>query len=208
MPWTRPPEHRQVHEVIDKAAVAELVQTERAARDQGQWERMAACYGPHSIVAISWITSSGPEFVEASKAAFAAGVRHIHQLSPTLVTLGEDKALAETGCVILLPGVIDGVEVTVACQARLHARCVRVGDEWRLEALTGAYYGDALTVRGAGPPPELDPARLASYRAPYRYMAYLLAESGKTARDDLPAPDRPELLQSLWSAEAAWLAKA
>ena len=83
--------------------VAELGQTERAARDQGQWDRMAACYWPKSVVSISWINCSGPEFVEASKTAFAEGVRHVHQMSPCIVTLKGDKALAETGCTVL-PG--------------------------------------------------------------------------------------------------------
>ena len=99
--------------LIDKADVAELVQTERAARDQGQWDRMAACYWPKSVVSISWINCSGPEFVEASKTAFAEGVRHVHQMSPCIVTLKGDKALAETGCTILLGGRVGGVAVSV-----------------------------------------------------------------------------------------------
>ncbi len=139
----------------EKQVIAELVQTERAARDQGQWRR----------------------------------------------------AVAETGCAILLPGVIGGVEVVVTCQARLHARATRIGGEWRLSGLTGAYHGDALATRDGRPAPALNQGRLAALRAPYRYMAYLLAESGKTAREDLAGPDRPELMAALWKAEADWLAK-
>ncbi len=191
----------------EKQVIAELVQTERAARDQGQWQRMAACYWPDSTVAISWITSTGPEFVGASKRAFEAGVRHVHQMSPTLVVLNGRRAVAETGCAILLPGVIGGVEVVVTCQARLHARATRIGGEWRLSGLTGAYHGDALATRDGRPAPALNQGRLAALRAPYRYMAYLLAESGKTAREDLAGPDRPELMAALWKAEADWLAK-
>lgn len=192
-------------ELSDKAAIAELVQTERAARDQGQWDRMAACYHPDSRVSISWIDCSGPDFVAASKAAFAKGIRHIHQMAPSIVTLNGDRALAETGCAILLGGRIGDVDVTATTQARLFARVERRG-VWRITQLAGLYLKDALATDAPGVFPALDAARLAAYRPSYRYLSYLLAESGKTARDDLPGIDRPALCEAFYRAEGAWLA--
>lgn len=188
----------------DRAAVIDLVQTERAARDQGQWDRMAACYHADSTVSISWIETTGPEFVAASKAAFANGIRHLHRMSPTLVTLNGSRALAETGCVILLPGTIGGVAVTVCADARLFARAEKRG-VWRLTRLAGLYLTDSWHFEN-GQYPEIDHARLATYRQPYRHLSYLLAESGKQARADLPALDRPELCDALYRAEGVWLA--
>lgn len=191
---------------LDKLAVAEVVQTERAARDQGQWARMADCYHPDSVVSISWIETSGPAFVEASRQAFAAGVRHMHQMAPTLVTLAGDRALAETGCAILLAGRIGGVEVQVTTQARLHARVERRRDGvWRIAALEAVYNADAIQPAIPGQVPMLDADRLAGYRPTYRFLSYLLAESGKTARPDLPGIDRPDLVDALLAQQRRWL---
>lgn len=190
---------------LDKLAVAEVVQTERAARDQGQWERMAACFHPDSVVRISWIETSGPAFVEASRQAFAAGLRHLHQMAPTLVRLDGDRALAESGAAILLGGTIGGVEVLVTCQARMHARVERRGGEWRIARLGAVYFDDAISARIAGEVPTLDRGRLDRYRRPLRFMSYLLEEGGKTPLADLAAIDRPDLVEAMLAAEEAWL---
>ena len=48
---------------LDRLAVAELVQRERAARDQGIWDEMAACYHPESRIETAWFKGTGAEFV-------------------------------------------------------------------------------------------------------------------------------------------------
>ncbi len=191
---------------LDKLAVAELVQTERAARDQGQWDRLAACYHNDSLVSISWIETTGPEFVKASKAAFAAGVRHLHQMAPTLVTLNGDRALAESGCAILLPGRVGDVAVTVTSQARLHVRAERRQGRWGIVSLRPVYFRDSVAADIPGEVPIFDPARLAAYRRSYRFLSYVLEEGGKTPRPDLAGADRPDLTDAMLAAEAAWLA--
>jgi hypothetical protein len=193
---------------LDKLAVAEVVQTERVARDQGQWARMAACYHPDSVVSISWIETSGPEFVAASEKAFAAGLRHLHQMAPTLVTLNGDRALAETGAAILLGGRIGAVEVMVTSHARLHARVERRDGVWKIVRLGAVYFEDAMAARIPGETPVLDAARLVGYRPSLRFLSYLLEEGGKTPRADLAGIDRPDLVEAMLSAEQAWLAGA
>ena len=47
----------------------------------------------------------------------------------------------------------------------------------------------------------IDPAKLASYRASYRFMSYVLEERGQKMRDDLPGIDRPEGVTRLYSLE-------
>ena len=190
-------------ELADRAAVADLVQTERAARDQGQWERLAACYHPDSTVSISWIETSGLEFVTASKTAFANGIRHLHRMSPSIVTLNGDRALAETGCVIVLPGLIGDAAVTVSADARLFVRASKRG-VWRIDRLAALYLADSWAFE-PGVMPQIDRARLAAYRAPYRHLSYLLNESGKQARGDLPGVDRPDLCDAFYRSEGAWL---
>jgi len=190
---------------LDKLAVAEVVQTERAARDQGQWARMAACYHPDSVVSISWIETSGPEFVTASEKAFAAGLRHLHQMAPTLVTLNGDRALAESGAAILLGGRIGAIEVMVTSHARMHARVERRDGVWRIARLAAVYFEDAMAARIPGETPVLDAARLAGYRPSLRFLSYLLEEGGKTPRADLAGIDRPDLVEAILGGEQQWL---
>ena len=191
---------------LDKLAVAEVVQTERAARDQGQWARMAACFHPDSIVSISWIETTGTDFVAASEKAFAAGMRHLHQMAPTLVTLNGDRALAESGAAILLGGRIGGVEVMVTSHARMHARVERRDGAWKIVRLGAVYFEDAMAARVPGETLVLDAARLAGYRPSLRFLSYLLEESGKTPRADLAGIDRPDLIDAMLGADQAWLA--
>jgi hypothetical protein len=190
---------------LDKLAVAEVVQTERAARDQGQWARMAACFHPDSVVSISWIETSGADFVAASEKAFASGMRHLHQMAPTLVTLNGDRALAESGAAILLGGRIGGVEVMVTSHARMHARVERRDGVWKIVRLGAVYFEDAMVARIPGETPVLDAARLAGYRPSLRFLSYLLEEGGKTPRADLAGIDRPDLVEAMLGAEQAWL---
>lgn len=189
----------------DRADVADLIQRERAARDQGLWDVLAACWWPDSVVSISWIECTGPEFVEASRKAFEAGVRHVHQMAPSLVTLNGDRAVGDTGCAILLPGKVGEAEVTVTSQARLFMRAERRDGEWRLVGLRPLYFQDAMAARDPGQTVALDRARLAGYRESYRYLSYVLEEGGKTPRPDLAGPDRPDLVAALYAGEAAWL---
>lgn len=191
---------------LDKLAVAEVVQTERAARDQGQWARMAACFHPDSVVSISWIETSGADFVAASEKAFASGMRHLHQMAPTLVTLNGDRALAESGAAILLGGKIDRVEVMVTSHARMHARVERRDGMWKIVRLGAVYFEDAMAARIPGETPVLHAARLAGYRPSLRFLSYLLEEGGKTPRTDLAGIDRPDLVEAMLGADQAWLA--
>lgn len=191
---------------LDKLAVAEVVQTERAARDQGQWARMAACFHPDSVVSISWIETSGADFVAASEKAFASGMRHLHQMAPTLVTLNGDRALAESGAAILLGGRIDRVEVIVTSHARMHARVERRDGMWKIVRLGAVYFEDAMAARIPGETPVLHAARLAGYRPSLRFLSYLLEEGGKTPRTDLAGIDRPDLIEAMLGADQAWLA--
>lgn len=191
---------------LDKLAVAEVVQTERAARDQGQWARMAACFHEDSVVSISWIETSGAAFVAASEKAFAAGMRHLHQMAPTLVTLNGDRALAESGAAILLGGRIGGVEVMVTSHARMHARVERRDGAWKIARLGAVYFEDEIRAKVPGETPRLDAARLAGYRPSLRFLSYLLEEGGKTPRADLAGIDRPETVDAFHAAERDWLA--
>ena len=193
-----------LQEQLDKALAAEIVQTERAARDQAQWARMLSCYHPDSLVDISWFQGTGPQFVAASERVYAAGARSLHQMGPTLARVRGDRALAETGCAIMLHGAVGGVAVTVTSHSRLYERLERRGGRWRLSGLRIAYQHDAMTPLDPSNRLTLDKGRLAAYRASYRFLSYLLAESGEAPNPALAGADHPETVAALLDADDTW----
>jgi hypothetical protein len=58
---------KEVRDAADVSAVTQLVLRERLSRDLGLWEQMRDCFHDDSVVRISWINASGPEFVRRSK---------------------------------------------------------------------------------------------------------------------------------------------
>ena len=126
-------------------------------------------------------------------------------MAPSLVRLNGDRALAETGCAILLTGRVGAVAVNVTIHARLYARAEKREGRWRLSGFRAMYFQDALAAKDPAEIPRLDPARLARYRPSYRFLSYVIEEAGKTARHDLAGVDRPDLVEALRAGEEAWL---
>jgi len=86
------PVPKAVLEAADVSAVSQLILRERFSRDLGLWEQMRDCFHDDSVVRISWINASGPEFVRRSKEMAERNVLASHRLSPILVTLAGDRA--------------------------------------------------------------------------------------------------------------------
>lgn len=194
--------------MLDKAEIAEVVQTERAARDQAQWARMLDTYHPDAVVDLSWFHGSGPDFVAASQRQFESGRHSAHQMGPTLVTLQGDRALAHTPCAVTARTHLDGVEVEVITHSRLHERVQRRDGAWRIARKGIVYLRDALAVVNPSERVAVDAQRLAAYRPSYRFLSYLLAHVGQPPRLDLPGIDQPETIQPLIDSDNAWLGGA
>ena len=103
-----------VLEAADVSAVSQLVLRERLSRDLGLWEQMRDCFHDDSVVRISWITASGPEFVRRSKEMAERNVKASHRLGPILVTLAGDRAIAQVRAMIDIPFTLKATEVMVS----------------------------------------------------------------------------------------------
>lgn len=194
---------------LDKLAIAELAQAERAARDERDWDRLFDSYHRDSRVYISWFEGTATEFVEASRQMTAQpGGGSIHQLGVTLVTLNGDRALADTGCAILMRRNFEGVECDVTAYCRHRSRVERRDGVWRLLTLVGVYQKDTLVPAVPGEIPQLDLDRLHSFRPSYRYLSYYRAQMGHRPHMDRPGVDRPELIERLVREDESWLAGA
>jgi hypothetical protein len=192
---------------VDKLLITELAQTERRARDDKQWQLLRDCYHPDARIFLSWFDGSPSEFVTSSqRMADRPGGHALHELGPTLVRLNGDRALADTSCAILMRRVFEGVECDLTGYCRHRSRVERRAGHWRLCSLVGIYAKNTLVPVVPGTAPELDEARLATYRSSYDFQCYHREQEGNTPFANRPGLDRPDLVEALEQADRSWLA--
>jgi hypothetical protein len=190
--------------------IIELVVRERRARDLADWETMRACFHDDSVVDISWTRACGPEFVELSRRALAAGTRSVHLLGPVSARAVGDRAIAEVGAQIAVQGEIAGTLCAISALARLVERVERRDGEWRIVELAAVYELDMMAPVIPGEPVAVERERILRYRPSYRMLSWWVAQTqGEDAvRDELPGTDRPELVLALYERYERWLAGA
>jgi len=195
---------RAVHEAADVSAVSQLVLRERLSRDLGLWEQMRDCFHDDSVVRISWINASGPEFVRRSKEMAERNVKATHRLGPILVTLAGDRAIAQLGAIIDIPFTLKGIEVIMSCYARFLFRAERREVVWRLSGFDVIYLRDEITPVIPGQTVAIDPQEVKSFRPSYRLLTYCVTSGGFPVRDDLAGVDRPDLVDTLTREIYGW----
>jgi hypothetical protein len=188
----------------DEAAIASLILRERHWRDCGEWDRMAEAYHPRSRVRLAFFDGTGPDFVTFSRTSTRQAMTK-HRLSPSIVDVAGDRALAETSVVVETRTMQDGVEVDLFVYCRYLNRVRRDGGLWRLASVETVREKDTMRPVDPGAVLKLDPVRLAGYRSSYRFVSYNLDSRGVAPQPDLPGDDRPDLLRPLYAAAENWL---
>jgi SnoaL-like domain len=186
-----------VLEAADVSAVSQLVLRERLSRDFGLWEQMRDCFHDDSVVRISWINSTGPEFVRRSKEMAERNVKASHRLGPILVTLASHRAIAQVRANIDIPFTLKGIEVMMSSHAHLLFRAERQGEVWRLSGLDAVYLRDEIAPVMPGQTVAIDQEEVKAFRPTYRLLSYCLASGGFPVRNDLAGVDRPDLVDTL-----------
>ncbi|QIG78615.1 nuclear transport factor 2 family protein [Stakelama tenebrarum] len=189
-----------------KLQVSDLINRERNARDAGDWGEMTACWRADAIVDVSWLKGSAPEFIARTRRNAASGRVTLHSLSPSVVTLQSDRAIAETPCRLASFVPIDGVEVCITGYVRLLWRADRKEGDWGLAGLRMIYIRDTMVPSDPNDQPQINSTELSGYRASYRWLSYALARTANKPRDDLPGIDRPETVAAIREAQSEWLA--
>jgi hypothetical protein len=191
-------------EAADVSAVSQLVLRERLSRDLGLWEQMRNCFHEDSVVRISWINASGPDFVRRSKEMAERNVKASHRLGPILVTLAGDRAIAQFAGIIDIPFTLKGIEVMMSGHSRFVLRAERREHVWRLSGFDAIYLRDEITPLIPGQIVVVDPEAVKSFRPSYRLLSYCLASGGFPVRNDLAGVDRPDLVDALTSEIYSW----
>lgn len=189
----------------DITAISQLVLRERLARDRGDWDTMRAAWDPDGRVRVSWVDGTATEFINGSIAMARGGTSATHRMSPPVVDVAGDRAVAVAPAVIEVRALLGGVEVDLASRTRLVFRVERQEESWRLVAMTCVYETDAITPVEPGAHPDLTAVALNDRRASYRWLATVLGAAGHTIGDDLPGEDRPETTRAVDSAGREWI---
>lgn len=190
----------------DTEEITQLLLYERQARDRGWWDRMAACYHPDSHVEASWFCGTAAEFVERSRNSSPSGPVGTHRLSPPVIHVNADRAVAELPMVLEVRAVITGVAADGFSAARMLDRVRRDEDGWKLQTVTAIFERDTLTPAVPGTTLDIDQHQHNQYREPCRCLAYLVSKQGLTPRDDVYGDDRPDRVAALYQAAFDWLA--
>ncbi len=196
-------------EILDRVAIADIIQRERAARDSASWDEMASYYHPDSTVEVAWFKGSGADFVSGTKKNWrSSGNVNFHELGAAVVTLNGDRAIAEMACTLHGFYTRDGVDVTGTGYIRLLWRAQRLHGRWLIAGLRGLYIRDLLQPCNPNQRVVLDEAELATYRQSYRFLTATLKYLGRDPKNDLPGIDLPETVEALRAGETLWLHQA
>jgi len=190
--------------MLDIAAIQTLVCRERAHRDRDDWTAMRSAYTADARVRVTWFDGTIDEYVEQSRNPTwdASQSQSTHRLSPSVVTVVDDCAVAETPARVELRLTVDGVLVDLIVSVRLISRVVRTADGWKLASMDAIYEKDSITPVYPGDRLRITAEQTAAYRQSYRFLAY--GAHGHLP-DDIPGDDRPDLVDALYADIEAWL---
>jgi hypothetical protein len=189
----------------DIEQIQQLVLRERQGRDRGWWQRMRAAYSPDATVAVSWFSGSATEFIVRSEQMAGTGNQAVHRLSPPVIDIAGDRAVAEIPAAIEVRAEIGGVQADLVSYTRLLYRAIRTDGRWLLRSMVAIYERDTLVPVVPGAVPVIDTARLDSLRRPYRWLAYHLDGQGYSVDQELPGDDRPDTVRAIYDDAFGWL---
>ncbi len=128
----------------DKFACAEVIQRWGLCRDQGKWPELLATFTPDGFISVSWFSGPFAQFVDRSRAAFAAGQRSKHHILPSVVRVTGERAIGETSIVIHVRQDIHGVPVDMTSHGRFLDRLERRDGRWAIRERCAIYERDRL----------------------------------------------------------------
>jgi hypothetical protein len=188
----------------DITLITQLILRERESRDQGRWTSMRECFHDDALIRISWITGNAEEFVNGSIDMARRGVLARHRLSPVLVRVNADRAVATISGIIDIPVEVGGIEAHLSSYARFFYRAERRQQQWKLSGFDGAYIRDELVPAVPGQTLSVAPDELSGFRKSYRLLSYILSRNGYRVNHDLPGEDRPESVRALEAELFGW----
>jgi hypothetical protein len=191
--------------LLDRLAIAEVVNDWVLWSDSGDWQRFATVWHDDAWMTATWFQGPAAEFQIARRAGFERGVNIIHFLGGTTAEIAGTRAIAQTKMTINQRATVDGVVADVVCTGRFYDFFEKRAGRWAIVRRQPIYEKDRLDPVEPGTKLALDPALLARFPEGYRHLGYLQTKAGFDVRLGLPGLRGPEV-QRLYAEGAAWLA--
>jgi hypothetical protein len=191
--------------LLDRLAIAEVVDNWVLWSDSGDWERFATVWHDDAWMTATWFQGPATEFQRARRAGFERGVSIIHFLGGTTIELAGERAIAQTKMTISQRAGVDGVTVDAVCTGRFYDFFAKRNGRWAIVRRQPIYEKDRLDPVAPGTKLDLDAALLATFPEGYRHLGYLQTKAGFNVRLGLPGLRGPEVAK-LYAEGAAWLA--
>lgn len=195
--------------LADRSACAELIAAWGIFRDQGRWQELRATFAPDGHIAVSWFRGPFAVFVEHCRASHEAGLGWSrHHLYAPAITLGGDRAMAQTSVIIRVRQPFDGLLVDLTSYARFVDRLERHRGGWLIAERAAVYERDRLDPVEPSPVFEqwLRSANAGQYPEQFRYMALRLAHAPGRSLAPLVYRDGGPETAELYARFAGWLA--
>jgi hypothetical protein len=196
-----------VDQVVDRAAILQVVGEWGIWRDTFRWEELRATYAREGRMTVSWFDGTADEFIEGCRRMSLDNERRIlnqHLIGTSGIELAGDRAVVETRTTILARLAVDDVPCDVTMVGRFHDRFAREGG-WKIAHRVVIFEKDSIAPVDPTVTFVPDAARLARYPEAYRWAGYFLANRGMEVNLDLPTPGSP-VLERLYSDGRDWLA--
>jgi hypothetical protein len=190
--------------LVDRLAIAEVVNDWVLASDAGDWERFARVWHDDGWMTATWFQGPATEFQKARRAGFERGVSIIHFLGGTSVELRGERAIAQTKMTINQRATVDGVVVDAVCTGRFYDFFAKRGGRWAIVRRQPIYEKDRLDPVEPNRKLDLDATLLAKFPEGYRHLGYLQTKAGFNVRLGLPGLRGAEVAR-LYAEGAAWL---
>lgn len=193
-------------EMLDRAALFDLVRRERFARDQCLFDVMRDCFHPDAHIRTSWYDAKGADaYVEATRKIMSASRSSKHWVFPAYARIHGDRATVESPATIFDRTKINDIEIDLDVYCRFFSRAVKCEGQWKLMTFEVLFERDIMRAVNPAEQLPVDWSVLATLRPSYRFLAYRLMARGRQVNQSLLGDDRPEQLQAFHDGEVAWL---
>lgn len=191
------------NQMMEKLAIAEVIQNWAVWRDAGDWERFRTVWHDDGWMTATWFQGPAEKFIAVSQAGFDRGVSILHFLGGISVDLNDHRATAQTKMTISQRGLVDGVLVDVVCTGRFFDFLAKRNGRWAIVRRQPIYEKDRMDPVSPDARLTLDAALLDSFPEGYRHLAYLQTRLGFTIKKDLPQL-KGEAVMRLYAEGLAW----
>lgn len=192
--------------LLDRAAITQVVHDWGLARDAGRWDTLSSFYTDDATMHTTWFVGAATEFVARSEEGAKKGARAQHFIGAATIDLQDQRAVVETRMVLLVRGILEGIEVDVTCYGRFYDLFLKLDNRWLIKKRVPIYEKDRLDPLDPNATLKLDPELMREHPAGYCHLAYVQAHGGAQITPGLPTPGSPALT-ALYADGAKWLSE-